>query len=45
MLDVYEYVPKATDAEEAADSYYTCIIAELNFPDSDGNTVRGVVRN
>ena len=34
----------ATYYEAAADSCDTYIEAELNFPDSDGNTVQGVVK-
>ena len=44
MLDVDEYLNNATHGYSAADSYETYIGVELNFPDSDGNPVRVVVR-
>ena len=41
MLDVDDYVNNDKDAESAADSYYTYIGEELNFPDAEENAVYG----
>ena len=44
IQDVGEYVNIAEYAEAAAGLYDTYIEAELNFTNSDGNPVQGVVR-
>ena len=44
MVDVNKYLNNGTDAASSYDSYETYMIAELNFPDSYGNPVWGVVR-
>ena len=44
MLGVNDHVNNDKDSEAAADSYYTYIGADLNFPDADGNAVYGRVK-